>query len=53
MAVLHVAAQEEAIRVAEQLIERFQPLETITSECGPVIGTHVGPGTVGVTFYIE
>ncbi len=24
-----------------------------THECGPVIGAHAGPGTVGVTFYVE
>lgn len=53
MAMLHVAAQEEAARVAEQLAQRFQPIEMIIAECGPVIGTHAGPGTVGVAFYVE
>ncbi len=53
MAVLHVAAPEEAARLVEQLEARFHPLEMIRTECGPVIGTHVGPGTVGVAFYAE
>ncbi|MFN2290925.1 MAG: DegV family protein [Anaerolineae bacterium] len=53
MAVLHVAAPEEATRLAEQLEERFAPVELVRAECGPVIGTHVGPGTVGVAFYRE
>lgn len=53
MAVLHVAAPDEASRLAEQLEERFKPVELIRSECGPVIGTHAGPGTVGVAFYKE
>jgi DegV family protein with EDD domain len=53
MAVLHVAAPEEAARLAEQLEERFEPIELIRAECGPVIGTHAGPGTVGVAFYTE
>ncbi len=52
MAVLHVAAPEEAARLAEQLEARFKPVETIRTECGPVIGTHAGPGTVGVAFYV-
>ena len=53
MAVLHVAAPEEAGRFAEQLETRFKPGEMFRSECGPVIGTHVGPGTVGVAFYAD
>lgn len=53
MAVLHVAAPEEADRFAGQLETRFRPVEMFRSECGPVIGTHVGPGTVGVAFYAD
>jgi fatty acid-binding protein DegV len=25
----------------------------IGTECGPVVGTHAGPGTVGVAYYAE
>jgi DegV family protein with EDD domain len=53
MAVLHVAAPEEAARLAEQLVERFHPVEMLHTECGPVVGTHAGPGTVGVVYYSE
>jgi DegV family protein with EDD domain len=53
MAVLHVAAPDEAARLADELEQRFQPVEMIRTECGPVIGTHAGPGTVGVAFYAE
>jgi DegV family protein with EDD domain len=53
MAVLHVAVPDEAARLAEQLAERFEPVELIRSEAGPVVGAHVGPGTVGVAFYAE
>jgi fatty acid-binding protein DegV len=53
MAVLHVAAPEEAARLAEQLVERFHPVEMLHTECGPVVGTHAGPGTVGVVHYSE
>ena len=51
MAVLHVAAPEEADRLAEQLVARYHPAEMIRSECGPVVGTHAGPGTLGVVYY--
>ena len=53
MAVLHVAAPEEADRLAEQLVERYHPVEMIHAECGPVVGTHVGPGTLGAAYYAE
>jgi DegV family protein with EDD domain len=53
MAVLHVAVPEEADYLATQLQERFHPVDLIHSECGPVIGTHAGPGTVGVVYYVE
>jgi DegV family protein with EDD domain len=53
MAVLHVAAPDEAAQLADELERRFQPVEMIRAECGPVIGTHAGPGTVGVAFYAE
>jgi DegV family protein with EDD domain len=53
MAVLHVAAPEEAARLAEQLVERFHPVQMLHTECGPVVGTHAGPGTVGVVYYSE
>ena len=51
MAVLHVATPEGAERLAEQLVDRYHPVEMIHAECGPVVGTHVGPGTLGVAFY--
>ena len=50
MAVLHVAAPEEADRLAEQLVDRYHPTEMIHAECGPVVGTHVGPGTLGAAY---
>jgi DegV family protein with EDD domain len=53
MAVLHVDALAEADHLAEQLEARYHPLTMLRSECGPVVGTHVGPGTVGVAFYVE
>ena len=53
MAVLHVAAPEEADQLAEQLADRYQLADILRTECGPVVGTHAGPGTLGVAFYAE
>jgi DegV family protein with EDD domain len=53
LSVLHVAAPDEAAEFREQLVSRFDPVEMIETECGPVVGTHAGPGTVGVAYYVE
>jgi fatty acid-binding protein DegV len=52
-AVLHCDAPEDAQAVADQVRERFHPVELLTAETGPTIGVHGGPGTVGVAFYVE
>ena len=53
MSVLHVAAPEEGRALADEMEARFHLVEMVRTEAGPVIGTHVGPGTVGAAFYSE
>ena len=53
MSIINVAAPEEAAQFGAELIARFQPVEVLEVECSPAIGTHAGPGTVGVAFYVE
>lgn len=53
MAVINVAAPEEAAELRDRLVERFHPVEMVETECSPAIGAHGGPGTVGVVFYVE
>jgi DegV family protein with EDD domain len=53
MSVLHVAAPQEAAEFRDDLVARYHPVEMIETECGPVVGAHAGPGTVGVAFYAE
>ncbi|HMN00449.1 MAG TPA: DegV family protein [Anaerolineales bacterium] len=50
-AILHCEADEEAREFGEQLKAKFNYAELDVFEAGPVIGTHAGPGTVGVAFY--
>jgi len=52
-AVIHANAPEEATRLQQQIRERFHCIELHLTEFSSVIGTHVGPGTVGVAFYTE
>jgi DegV family protein with EDD domain len=46
--VQHIQAREEADRLAERCREVFGKDPVFTSEIGPVIGAHVGPGLLGV-----
>lgn len=50
LGILHADAQEEAERVYRECQEHFSPSEIMITEVSPVIGTHTGPGTVGVAF---
>ena len=52
-AILHCHAAEDAQALYERVQAQFQCTELLTIEAGPVIGTHAGPGTVGLTFYVE
>ena len=53
VAVLHCDAPDEAERLAERVAARFSCAELLAAEAGPIIGTHAGPGTLGVAFYAE
>ncbi len=50
LATLHANAEEEARFLLEESSRRIQPVETIFSTVSPVIGTHAGPGTVGIAY---
>lgn len=47
-AVLHAAAPAAADRLRKLLQERFRCAEILVGEIGPVVGTHTGPGAVGI-----
>lgn len=51
VAVLHANTPNEGHALMESVRERFKPVESYLAELGPVIGAHVGPGTVGLAFY--
>jgi len=50
-AVLHCEADEEARELGEQVKAKFNCAELVIAEAGPIIGTHAGPGTLGLSFY--
>jgi DegV family protein with EDD domain len=50
-AVVHVDCLEEAQGLRDQVISRFGPANAHISDVSPVVGTHVGPGALGLAFY--
>lgn len=50
---IHAAAAEEARALLEQAKKRFQPIEALSADASPVVGTHAGPGTVGLAYSVE
>ena len=52
-AVIDIDALGDGDAVAETVVERFRAPVVHRSTVSPVVGTHVGPGTIGVAFYAE
>ena len=50
-AVLDVDTVQEGDQVAEMVRQRFSLAKVMRSTVSPVVGTHAGPGTVGLVFY--
>ena len=50
-AVLHTDAHEKAEEWKREIEGRFTCKVLIVNEVGPVVGTHAGPGAVGVAWY--
>lgn len=48
----HALAFDDMVAMENLAIERFQPVEVIRSEVSPVIGSHVGPGTVSMAYMV-
>jgi len=51
--VVDIDAPDDGYAVAELLRARFAPPTLYRSTVSPVVGTHVGPGALGVAFYTE
>ncbi len=54
LATLHAAAEADASALLKAAEERLGNVEeTIFSEVSPVVGTHAGPGTVGLAYLVS
>ena len=50
LAPFHALCIDDLEAMEAEAIERFHPVEVIRSEVSPVIGTHVGPGTLAIAY---
>jgi DegV family protein with EDD domain len=50
IAIMHADALEHAQDLAERVQQRIDPTEIFITEFTPVVGTHTGPGLVGLAF---
>lgn len=50
IATLHANAMEDARALLTRAEQALKPVESIFTEVSPTVGTHTGPGTVGLAF---
>ncbi len=53
IATLHANAAEDARALLVRAKQELNPVETIFTEVSPVVGTHAGPGTVGLAYMFD
>jgi len=50
LATLHANAEADARAILDTASLLLQPMESVFAPVSPVIGSHAGPGTVGLAF---
>jgi DegV family protein with EDD domain len=50
LAALHADAKADAQQALDVAAKRLNPVETVLANVSPAVGTHTGPGTVGLAF---
>ncbi|MBI5954218.1 MAG: DegV family protein [Chloroflexi bacterium] len=53
LATVHANAREDAQALLTRATQQFNPVETVCSDLSPVIGTHTGPGTIGLVYSFD
>jgi DegV family protein with EDD domain len=52
VSVFHALALKEAEELLARVTQKFNAVESILSEVSPVIGSHVGPGTLSIAYMV-
>lgn len=50
---IHANDEQSAIELEEKFKEKYPEVETMVSYFGPVIGTHLGEGSLGIAWYTK
>ena len=50
---IHGNDERSAIELRDQFAEKYPDIETVISYFGPVIGTHLGEGALGISWYTK
>jgi DegV family protein with EDD domain len=53
LAVMHGVISDELFHFEKMVSSKFKTVELLRGEITPVIGTHTGPGTLGIAYYNE
>jgi DegV family protein with EDD domain len=53
IATLHANAAEDAKKLLDRATAELSPVEALFTELSPVVGTHAGPGTVGLAYMFD
>jgi len=51
--VSHANDPEEARKLLDMAVAELNPVETLITDLSPVIGTHVGPGTLSLAYHFD
>lgn len=52
LGIVHGVREEEAQEMANQLLAELRPEVYLFGEAGPAIGVHVGPGVLGISWFV-
>lgn len=53
LATLHANSAEDAKHLLDRAADELSPVESLFTEVSPVVGTHAGPGTVGLAYMFD
>ena len=53
IATLHANAADDAKKLLDRAAAEVSPVESLFTEVSPVVGTHAGPGTVGLAYMFD
>lgn len=50
---IHANNEQQILKIHEKFKKKYPNIETIISYFGPVVGTHLGEGSLGISWYVK